>query len=186
MTLRDPAYVFHVHHYHPSKRLGIFRRWWPQPARRPRASSSSGALCPTRWAACLPPSSNSWPNTSSSTNIAMVGFTGVASRHVTGIAGIIWVVARPDSQRCRDSLSPKPPPVLRRDLIVHGRADHYHRNGPDHTGAADKAQRHHRCHRARLRDGTSLRPAALQALEPGLQMLFKSGLVTGAYAGGAH
>ena len=122
---------------------------------------------------------STFPNTSYSQNVGLVNFTGVVSRHVAAIAGIM-LVALGIVPKVGAAFATIPAPVIGGGglmmiamifasgaAIVHRGTDLNQRNMVILAAAIG------------LGLGVELRPDAIQALPQGLQSLFGSGLITG-------
>lgn len=122
---------------------------------------------------------STFPNTSYSQNVGLVNFTGVVSRHVAAIAGIM-LVALGIVPKVGAAFATIPAPVIGGGglmmfamifasgaAIVHRGTDLNQRNMVILAAAIG------------LGLGVELRPEAIQALPQGLQSLFGSGLITG-------
>ncbi len=122
---------------------------------------------------------STFPNTSYSQNVGLVNFTGVVSRHVAAIAGIM-LVALGIVPKVGAAFATIPAPVIGGGglmmfamifasgaAIVHRGTDLNQRNMVILAAAIG------------LGVGVELRPDAIQALPEGLQSLFGSGLITG-------
>ncbi len=123
-----------------------------------------------------------FPNTSYSQNVGLVNFTGVVSRHVAAIAGLI-LVALGIVPKVGAAFATLPAPVIGGGglllfgmifasgaLILYRGTDLNQRNMIILAVAIG------------LGLGVELRPAALQALPQSLQSFFGSGLITGGFA----
>lgn len=122
---------------------------------------------------------STFPNTSYSQNVGLVNFTGVVSRHVAAIAGIM-LVALGIVPKVGAAFATIPAPVIGGGglmmfamifasgaAIVHRGTELNQRNMVILAAAIG------------LGLGVELRPDAIQALPEGLQSLFGSGLITG-------